>query len=564
MTGLIKAWSDFTKGEAGTIDKANIEDGFFTGEQVMLYRDGSVGPRSGVVSLASSATGFPAGTLYNMGYANITQTNLEWIWIYKGTKLAMLPVYSGAGAVLTGQVWTPSAASFAALPDSNTTDYVDLEPGRIFITNAEDALYRADFVTTPGLPILTAVAGAPAGRCIEQFGPFMCVASFVANRNRIKYSAAGDPFTWPAGNFFDVGPVAANSGAATISAMRVLRDMLLVFMNTGTLYVITGSLTQSGGPNIRTFQYGDLTTGPGTNDSIARERGGSVWWTRRDELPFQQDQLVDGPSAVPAYFDGTTRDELVQYGGYLRQPSTAVERRSLTTAFIGRGVKSVGLVDQAQRVLLQRAGVWSRHHLAGLQSQHIAQGLRGDVFALNAAGSGAVAWLPEMERPPWSFSGTTTPKLPFDTNDAGAAYSPPAWLATPEFRTQNADRVDVKRVDVFFTAFDTRDATNSHLECFVQQYDRVDAVEVDTSGSSIPPDSETSGTAMIFGMPTIGCTPAQWDVAAPARPTRYRVTFWTGPDNAPSLGFRVLLRGLRGISVHEVHAFGDITRAERA
>lgn len=563
MTGLIKAWGDFTKGEAGTVDKANIPEGFFTGEQVMLYRDGGVGPRSGVVSLGSSATGFPAGTLYNMGYANITQTNLEWVWIYKGNKIAMLPVYSGAGAVLTAQVWTPSVASIAAAPDSNTSDYVDLEPGRIFLTNAEDALYRVDFVTSPGLPVVTTVAGAPAGRCIEQYGPFMVVASFVANRNRIKFSAPGDPFTWPAANFFDIGPVAANSGAPTISALRVLRDMLLVFTNTGQLYIVTGSLTQTGGPNIRQYQYGDLTTGPGSNDSIARERGGSVWWTRRDELPSQQDQLVDGPSAVPTFFDGTTRDELPQYGGYLRQPNASVERRSLTTAFLGRGVRSLGLVDQGQRVLLSRNGVWSRHHLAGMQTLHIAQGLRGEVFGMNAGGTGLVAWTAEMERPPWSFAGTATPKLPFDPDDVGSAFAPPAWLATPEHRTLNADTVDVKRVTVLFTAYDTRDAAHSHLECFVQQYDRVDGVEVDTSGSSIPPDSEVSGIAMVAGMTTIGCTPT-FDVVAPTRPTRYSVTFWTGADNAPSQGFRVLLRGLRGVAVHEIQAFGDVTKAERA
>lgn len=562
MTRILAKYVDFSKGESGWLDKSKLLPGFYTGEQVVTFRDGSVGPRSGVLDLTSTAT-IPAGVLYNMGYVNITGANSEWVFVQKGTKIATVPVYDNAGNVLTGQAWTPSAASLAATPVSAISDFIFHEPGTMFLTNNGDKVYKVDFFTTPGTPILTAVAGSPGGRCIEQFGAFMCVANVAANPNRIFFSAKGDPSTWPAANFFDLG--FTGTAVPNILAMRALRDMLLVWTNTGELFIVTapgGNLLQAGGPNIREYLYGDQTTGPGSPDSVTRSRDGLIWWTRREELPYQQDQTVDAPSALPVSFDGAKRTDDLQHGGYLRQPSFQIERRSLTTSWPGRSDGSVSLADQSGRVLVKRNDAWHRHHLTGMQTVHVACGLRGDVFGLDSATGGKImAWQFDLERPPWSFAGSAGAKLPYDANDIGAAFIPKAWLATPEYRTPDYTLLEVSRVEVLFTAWDTRDGTNSHLECFVQQYDHTDAFETQSNvATDVPPDSAVSGSTppglFDFSSTTMGTQPI-FDVVPPTRPVRYRWAFHTNIDMLPSSGIRVLLRNLRGVSINEIAVFGD-------
>ncbi len=568
MTKILAKYVDFSKGESGWVDKSKLLPGYFTGEQVVCFRDGSVGPRSGVLDLTSTAS-IPAGTLFNMGYVNITGANPEWVFVHKGTKIAAVPVYDNAGNVLTGQAWVQSAASFAATPVSGISDFIFHEPGTLFITLSGDKTYKVDFFTTPGTPVLTAIAVSPGGRCIEQFGAFMCVANVAGNPNRVFFSAKGDPSTWPPANFFDLG--FTGTSVPNILAMRALRDMLLVWTNTGELFIVTapgGNLLQTGGPNIREYLYGDQTTGPGSPDSVVRARDGNVWWTRREELPYQQDQTVDAPSALPVSFDGAKRTDDLQRGGYLRQPSFSIERRSLTTGWPGRSDGSVCLADQSGRVLAKRNDAWSRHHLTGLLTTHIACGLRGDAFGLDAAtGAKIMAWQFDLERPPWSFAGSAGAKIPYDANDIGAAYVPLAWFATPELRTPDYELLEVSRVEVLFTAWDTRDATNSHLECFIQQYDRTDAVETQSAAATdVPPDSAVTGSVPpgLVGLSntTIG-TQAVFDAATPAKPVRYRVAFHANLDMLPASGIRVLLRNLRGVSINEIAVFGDTKPVQR-
>lgn len=560
---LLARYADFSKGDAGWVDKANVPAGSFTGEQVCLYRDGSVGPRSGVLDLAP--TGLPAGTIQGIGYVDQAVTGgVDWVWIHKGTTLGVVPVYDTNGHVLTGQAFAASAGAFAHNPTSNVVDTVDYSPTTTIFTLFGDQAYKADW-STGAAGTLSALTGSPGAGCCEVIAGYLVLASSPTNTNRLFFSKFGDFTTWPALNFIDISGGLTGAGSPIISAIRALRDVLLVWTHIGQLFIVSniqpdptsGVVTAQ----IRQFMPGDVMSGP-EKKAIGRAREGAAWWTRRDSLPFPGDQAYDAPSAVPVSFDGATRVEFPPQGGYLRQPDFTNDRLSRTTAVPGREEKSILLLDHGGRALIgkdpNKSGTltWTRHNLAasGVSGHLVTVGLRGDLFMLDAAGADLSAWQFELDRPPWKFSGSAVETLPYTPLDHGAAFAPAPWIATAEFRNLAAEIQSIDQVVVFFTAFATRDTAHNHFDVAVQQFDAVDADEHIEIGSFFPPDSDTSGGAMVANGVTIGL--GSYDAAPDTIDHRRRATFLVPQDHKPSLGSRVLIQNLVGVSIHAIQMYG--------
>lgn len=559
MSQLLAKWTDFSKGEAGWMDKAAIPAGYFTGEQVMLYRDGSIGPRSGVIDLGP--TGLPAGALQGIGYVHIgTSGATNYVWIHKGTTIGRIPVYNTTGKVLGGQAFAACAGSFAAVPPGTAiADYVDYSPTALIIAVDADKAYVVDW-TVGANGTLTALTGSPGGAHVELFNEFLLLAGNPTFPNRVWYSAPGNFNSWPAGNFFDISGGLTGTASPVITCLRRLRDMILIFTDIGQLFICTNLTSDPTTLQIRQFLPGDVMSGP-RDRAIVRDRVGNIWFTRRDELPFIGDQNYGSPTAVPVAFDGATRREYIEQAGYLRQPDYSSDRLSRTAGVPGRHQSSVVLTDQAARALIWRNGTWSRHRLPAMDGGIVGNGIRGEMFLMDAAHTTVYAWLFEFDRPPYKFAGGATDVLPWSAVDLGSPMLPLAWAATPEFRPVNGDAINVERVEVLLTSHETGDSVNNHLDVFVQQYDKVDANEKwDTA--FFPPDSETSAGAMVANGVTIGCANA-FDEAAVTGGRRRRVAFYVNPDGVPAMGVRVLLRGLRGVSIHEIHLFGDTIKTQR-
>lgn len=563
MGQLLAKYVDFSKGDAGWVDKANMQPGFWTGEQVMLYRDGSIGPRSGLIDLAP--TGLPGGTIWGIGYVAAPNGagGIDYLWIHKGTTLGTIPVYDVNGHVLTGQAFVASTGAFAANPAGGVTDHVDYSPGATLFCLDGDKCYKADW-TTSAAGTLTALTSSPSGANIEIFNDLLIIGGQVGATNRIFFSAAGNFNSWPAANFVDISGGLTGAVEPHISGMRRLRDMLLVWTDIGQLFIITNITSDVTTWQTRQFMPGDTMSGP-EKKAITRTREGTAWWTRRDALPFVGDQAFDAPTAAPVSFDGSSRVEDVVHTGYLRQQDFTNDRLSRTSAVSGRQEKSLVLMDAAGRALVGRAGTWSRHNLGAVavNGHLIAPGNRGELFLYDAASTKVLAWQFELDRPPWKFSGSAAEVLPTSPLDGGSAQSPAPWFATPQFRPASGQLVSVDRIEIYFTTHATRDGTkNNHLDVYLQQFDAVDADEKIETGTLVPPDSRVSAGAMVAGGVTVAAFKGSGQMTYDAVPDtidhRLRMNFPLPQDQKPAQGVRVLLQNLVGVSIHEVHLIGEL------
>lgn len=568
MSRILATWNDFTKGEAGWVDKQAIQAGFWQGENVVAYRDGSIGPRSGVLNLAP--TGLPAGTVFELGYVDLADnTKPEYVWLRKGTVLTRVAVYDASGFALTGQVFHATAGAFAV---ANVGDSVEVNPQITIFTVYTDKCYMVNW-TTGANGTLSGIAGSPGGTCCELFGDFLVIGHTSGHTNRLQWSEKGDYTTWPAANFLDIGDDVA-VGAPGIAAIVRSKDQLVIFLENGQMYTLTGTLGEN--EVVREFMPGDMMSAPFGAQSPVRARDGSVWFTRREETPNVNDQFYDLPSAMPVSYFGGQRTEYPMLGGYLRQQQFQSNRSSQTVGVTGRSDKSVVLLDNGSRALLFRNGAWSRHVWNANDHYRVTPGSRGDLYMISVDNVAPTlhAWQFELERPPWKFSASGAERLPYTPDDdpsgPGAAA---AWFATPQLREPSFGLITVTSIEVMLTSHCTRDTVHNHLELYLQQYDARGAVEkldpISTPGFG-PADLDNAGAGVMSATGvTVGCTVDQsgflpFDVASDGSfDFRHRVAFYpVGGATRPTPAIRVVARAMRGVSIHEIVVFGTIDPAD--
>lgn len=555
---LLGKFTDFSKGNAGWVDKANLQPGYWLGEQVTAFRDGSVGPRSGLLDLG--VTGLPGGSplLYAIGYnhPDIHGTT-DYVWLILDTHIGRVPVYNATGKLLLGQAYTAAAGVFGAVSLAGVADHVDYSPSLLIVQIDGDKTYYVDWKDGANGTI-HAITGSPAGGHVEIYNEFLIVTGGTTNPNRIYFSAPGDFLTWPAANFVDIsgGLAGTANEQPVITAVKRIRDALVLWTSHGQLFIITSISADVATWRIREYQPGDSGSGP-RGFGVIRDHSGIIWYTRRSPMPTPGDEAYDLPSAVPVSFDGTTRAEYLAQGGYLRQPVTDSDSLSRITGAAGRDELSFALMGPQGRALVNHQNAWSRHKFnPSVNGQIIGSGHRGEVFVTDGAMTKVYGWQMELERPPWKNQGSTVATIPTSEADAGGAITPGAWLATPVLELPSDALISVGRVEVLLTSWDTASAVHNHLDLFVQQYDAIDAVEGQDVGNFFPPDSQTSGAAMVAGHPTVGCA-TNFDEVPPAIPTRHRYAFYPAADQLPAQRIRILLKGWQGVSVHEIHVYAN-------
>lgn len=577
MSRIIARHNDWSKGEAGWLDKNRIEPGYFTGESVMVYRDGSIGPRSGIIPLLPTNWPGAAGTTtYDMGYIDTGNNGDEYLWVRRDNKLGRLRVYQQTGnlaKVVTAQAFSIDATSFASV---GAGDHVDYEKAVTLFCISGDKCYKAVWTAAVGA-WLSAIAGSPPGRCCELFGDFFVVAGGdAAHPNRLQWSKAADYATWPAANFLDLANAgnAGAGGAPLITAMKKVKDQLLVWADTGQMWIITGTLGAN--ETVREFMPGDHTNGPLQNRAIARDRAGGVWWTRREDI-VAEGQSWDSASAMPVTYMAGQRGEVPAQAGYLRQPTFSSNRTSDTLGFTPRNDKSAVLMDRAfggeMRALVYRDGCWTRHRLEFDTTTLIfacTPGSRGDVYVQinNAVPLPQLyAWQAEYEEPVSAAFASNTVLLPINNVDKfsdGSTNAIDAWFATPEYRDPGFGTVTVEGVEVLYTIPSGDGVFFSGANFYLQQHDESGAQEK-LFGIQSPEDFDVTAGAYTppFGV-TIPLLPAIAENFTSVDRVRRRVRIYPeSGQGKPTTAFRILVKGMLNIKIHELVVFGTIAPADR-
>lgn len=282
-------FGDWSKGDYGRRLPAT-EPGAFRGLNVMVYPDGSVGPRPPMRPFP--VTGY--------GTAEIRHA----IWVTAG-------VYSLVESIVTVDIGgvVRGFDVDGRTGDTPTGSGATTNPGTVTslsgLVEFNNQLFGVRF-TAGGVQIsssaITSVAAMPSGQTAVAYGDQMVILrdSGSGPLNEIRWSAPADATSWPTANFLRVG------GGSFIKLMRVGRNSLVFGLEDGTWWVLTGPL----GPSAvlrRVDKSLPITILLPAASNIDRHpatvtNGGSVVLvTRRDVCTFTGAQTLVEPSVDSPY-----------------------------------------------------------------------------------------------------------------------------------------------------------------------------------------------------------------------------------------------------------------------
>ncbi len=267
-------FADWSGGEYGDLGPTGAKDNMFTGSNVMVFKDGTVGPRPGIVQTAIVGTSTATGMLWACRGIGSSDGNHK-VVIGQGQLVKRItPLTPSAGFLTTGTV---------SITVTVTTQVVQTSTSQAVIP-----IYGSNVYVTDGTNPPTGLASAPGAAVAIPYGSRLMVANAPGAANRVYYTnaittSAIANATFGATNFFDVG-----FGAWPITHLDETRQRLTIPNQGGDFWGLSGT--------------------PGVNDVLRRQPRGDVapikWYqaTRVGEgiwfLPFNEDFPVSYTGAI--------------------------------------------------------------------------------------------------------------------------------------------------------------------------------------------------------------------------------------------------------------------------
>lgn len=210
-------YDDFSRGEYGHTGGSHAPSGSFTGRNVMVYRNGHIGPRPGLKALP----GAPGGTIQAMWWA-LGAIGIDLFWTLASS--GAIEKYNMSSGAVT------SSGSLGYAPSSQPQSvYAGL--GVFYLTSRGGSTVKVD-LSTGSAATVAAVAG---GTDIAIVGERLYVANDGTEYFRVWYSDAADFSTFQTASYFDVGRKAG------ISALIAQKDHLSIALQDGSWHIYQGA-----------------------------------------------------------------------------------------------------------------------------------------------------------------------------------------------------------------------------------------------------------------------------------------------------------------------------------
>lgn len=495
-------FDSFRGGEYGQLDASGAPPDSFTGQNVMVYLDGTIGPRPGMIALAPS--GIPTGAVWGLLGTGRTATN---------------GVLFGVGNTVYGFTLSPlgavtSIGTLAGTPSTSPVKMVQYGAQTAYAVVYGDKGYKIE----PATPAVTAVSAFPAARVCGVYGERMIAANVAANPNRVYYSAGSDFTSWPALNYFDVS-------SWPVQYVEDARSRLAIANSGSEWWTLSGVPGVNG--TLRRAPRADVS--PFAPNHVAR-LGETLWF-----LPASSD--------FPAQFTGAVADKL-----RLRHLSFA--NGSITAAGYGAAALAASETllftnsDQA-RALMFHNDVWTMHTIPAGVGPYVTATAdggvevnRGDLILCDGGGASTAAafyaFRPTLDRP---GKVSDTAAQPGD----GSTTPLVAGFTTAERWARNGAEMTVRSVTVDFVKWNTGATATNHIDLTVRNLYR--------TGVGGTKDSTT----------------AEWDEAASVTtadktPDRAVLTFG---DQGPAHGFKLVFENLRGVAIRRATVHLESAEARR-
>lgn len=498
-------YDDFSGGDFGIIDAANAPANTFQAVNMLVYRNGMIGPRAGVLALNYS-TSAPAanGVVTGIGWRGTPNVDLWWIesddvyYAPSRTVGAAVGVFSGNLNAVVGAGISPQ--------------WVEYGNDDTYLTIYNDATYH---MTHEGTPTIVAIAAAPGGRSIAFHGDRMFVAGVLGSLYRTYFSATLDPDDWSGAEFFDV----PNASGAVVGIWDQ-RNHLSVLTQNGEWWVVTGA--------------------PGTDSAFLRRvTGGGVhpWVACADMgVVIGSDELWHTPilADYPADFNGAVVQEkryLTINGG---TPQTGIGTIKVLRGF--RPDEVVFWFPATQKVGLYVNGVWTLHTIAisGVTlSSFVVSDNQGQIIFTDGGGVSAkpkfYTWKIDLDRPGFTNDALAEVGDAKDTFNVGTLNFPEEWVP-------DGTEVRVRSVTVDFTKYDTGSASNNSFTVTPRSIGRY----------SKPIAGVTDATAQSFSEAVTAWT------AGIGTAVRDRKVMRFGTDSRYGGGFQLRLSGIAGVAIKSI------------
>lgn len=428
-SGKIVTWNNFKGGDYGDFGGSKPPPGTFHAKNMLVYTDGSIGPRAGLKNITPAS--MPNGAL--LALASTSTPNRELFFLIgttgyyaKVTDPGVVPIaYSGTLDDTPDQPVKPkhdtATLLFTVRQDDSTPDKV----------------YRVDPVagTIAGIP------GSAGGIDVVLQGQQLIVATSEFS-NQILGSSPDDPTDWSAGIFADV------DDNWQVTALHVVRNTLAIIKRTGWV-VMTGVL---GDFTSQVFRKVSSADGVLHSWHCEIDANDNVWFWPL----FRQS---------PAVFNGQT----IQYFGQINRP-IRVDDATIATTPLNRGVTVVnGKLTPSTTVLVQGGddnggaifanNQWTLHDFETPISGMVTS--NGNQFLITDGGSDSApaqiySTFFDLDRPAFVGEGLVSPG---DNSDTPVD----ALITFPQFWSPNGREFTVRQIMVSFTSYDTGNTATNHF-----------------------------------------------------------------------------------------------------
>lgn len=277
QTIVYDTWTD---GEFANLGAAKAPPGTFDSLNMVVYRNGFLGPRHGAKGLAITGVRTDVGAVKGLGWRGTPGADLWWI---QDTLVFSVDSRTIGDAAVQ---WAPGLDAAPIEPPQ----WVEFADDQTYMTNYNDKTYRLDH----GDQSVNPLTDSPGGRGIAFYGDRMVVGGVQPGTGalqRVFISAASDPDDWTAGEFFNIP-----NQSGGISALWIQRNHLTVWMSNGEWWVVTGAV--------------------GTDSAFLRRvsaLGAHPWNANANRgCTLGSDDILYVPIAVdtPSRFDGATGHEV--------------------------------------------------------------------------------------------------------------------------------------------------------------------------------------------------------------------------------------------------------------
>lgn len=507
-TKQVVEYNNFSGGEFGLHDKWNAPRNSFTGKNMLVYRTGELGVRSGLRDI--SPPGLVAGTVWKL--APLSPFSRGFVWFGQGSAVRRFE----AGGLLTTFGTGITGGTNPTGPDQ--VGRYETGSHFYFVTNTGAGLYQGTGTT------LTKLSGTPTSNVLALYGDRLVVSQ---PDDTIRYNGltagVSDLTSWPATNTIPVGD---DTG---ISGLHTQRGHLSIMKLESGNYILSGAL----GVN-EVLRQANVLSGPHISQNSTRAYDEQIWF-----LPTNTN--------YPTSWDGSNYRDL----WYLTLPDNGSSSSTVEPLQTDIGdVIVVGEVDGW--CLVYSHGIWTRHQFgasfissaAGALSSYLSDpsgssdSITAGYYVMTDGGGASeipkfYGWSPGINRPgSETFFQFGIPERAGDLS----AEQVSGEVAFPIWSENSGSEFIVKGVEVDFRSWNTGGSLTNHFDLQVDAYHRFDG---DAPVSSLKESWDEAGSVSSSGG------------------TAKRQVFRFG-DQGFGNGFQLRFTNVRGVAFQRIHVILEL------